>query len=379
MEDDRSLLSPLLFPDPDGATDETFGLIVTEKFAQRAVHATARFVAAGLLQAGEANRIGAELRARAVPFRLAWHYSAGLFDDPQLMADAPERCLDQLMLSLAGIGLPIDHCFLSRAAPLYTADDWRIPEGAAEGIVRNGAGPLFRVRGDTVAARNVAGAMKLPVLDRGDARLTLMPAEYADPFFAGSIDFSLMATASLPQHRLGDALDELEALAPRYHRWCTQALTSAIPLDPGVTSMSSGSQGSCPGMIYLSATLDPVKTAEMLIHEASHQYFRGIEALGRLTAGDDTEEFYSPVVGRKRPLPKLLLAYHAFANVLAYMVEIRPAKSGQKGAFVERNIATVAADLETLAEGIEASTTLNRNGKAIWAEMRETVRGALMH
>jgi len=61
-----------------------------------------------------------------------------------------------------------------------------------------------------------------------------------------------------------------------------------------------------------------LSVAEMLIHEASHQYFELLNKLGPTVDPNHTKLYYSPVKQCERPLNKILLAYHAFANVMLF-------------------------------------------------------------
>jgi HEXXH motif-containing protein len=56
----------------------------------------------------------------------------------------------------------------------------------------------------------------------------------------------------------------------------------------------------------------------MLIHEASHQYLELLTKLGPTIDPQHKKLYYSPVKQCDRPLHKILLAYHAFANVMLF-------------------------------------------------------------
>jgi len=58
--------------------------------------------------------------------------------------------------------------------------------------------------------------------------------------------------------------------------------------------------------------------AEMLVHEACHQYFYLVRRLGPVHDLADTQLYYSPAVDRERRLDRIVMAYHAFANVLCF-------------------------------------------------------------
>ncbi len=73
-----------------------------------------------------------------------------------------------------------------------------------------------------------------------------------------------------------------------------------------------------PGIVLVSWSADPVEVAEMLVHESSHQYFHLLSRLGKVDDGSDEGEYFSPAVQRSRPLSRILIGYHAFANVLLF-------------------------------------------------------------
>ncbi|HEX5707813.1 MAG TPA: HEXXH motif-containing putative peptide modification protein, partial [Pyrinomonadaceae bacterium] len=53
----------------------------------------------------------------------------------------------------------------------------------------------------------------------------------------------------------------------------------------------------------------------MLVHESSHLYLHLLCRLGPINDGTDKTLYYSPAVRRPRPLERILVAYHAFANM----------------------------------------------------------------
>jgi HEXXH motif-containing protein len=217
---------------------------------------------------------------------------------------------------------------------------------------------------------------QLPVVRSPSHKLDVVSREFADPAITYNIDEELYQASALPLDRFEEFLLAMHAQAPDYHDWCVTAVTSIIPVGPSTTAMISGSQGAWPGQVYLTGNLGPAKTAEMLIHEASHQYFAALQWICLLVQPGTDEHFYSPVVGRPRPVPKLLLAYHAFANVLLYMQRIAERAEAQERRFVESNLAKVGEDLAGLAGGIDSSTSLTEEGVWLWHHMKEKVLAA---
>jgi len=82
--------------------------------------------------------------------------------------------------------------------------------------------------------------------------------------------------------------------------------------------LHSGSPEHQYGTIHISDNSRVLSVAEMLIHEASHQYFELLNKLGPTVDPSHTALYYSPVKQCDRPLHKILFAYHAFANVMLF-------------------------------------------------------------
>src|SRR6185312_15271355 len=92
-----------------------------------------------------------------------------------------------------------------------------------------------------------------------------------------------------------------------------------VPIAGGPTDgLCSGSSASEPGRCHMSVRAGQVKLAEMLVHEATHQYYYLVTRLGPVDDGTDSTLYYSPVKNCYRPLAYILIAYHAFANVLLF-------------------------------------------------------------
>jgi hypothetical protein len=116
--------------------------------------------------------------------------------------------------------------------------------------------------------------------------------------------------------QLRAALDLLSTYAPQYYLWVAQIITHIAIIDAPDRRLHSSSSLLHWGAIAVSACDEPLRACEMLIHEASHQYFH---LLARLVAPvNEDPEFYSPLKNKPRPLSKLMLGYHAFANVYLF-------------------------------------------------------------
>lgn len=112
------------------------------------------------------------------------------------------------------------------------------------------------------------------------------------------------------------ALDILANYAPQYLQWVERVIRGIVICQCKETRTRSSTWSEAPGIILMSVTDDPIAIAEMMVHEASHQYFHLLKKLGNVDDGSDTRLYYSPAVSKERPLSRILIAYHAFANIL---------------------------------------------------------------
>ena len=116
-----------------------------------------------------------------------------------------------------------------------------------------------------------------------------------------------------------EALDGLRAAAPDYHRWVSGATRRLLVFDTvSPRQMESGSWEGFPGYYNISINHDAFLIGEMLVHESSHQYLNLVKRVTDLQNAADERRYFSPAVNKMRPIWLILLAYHAFANVLIY-------------------------------------------------------------
>jgi HEXXH motif-containing protein len=128
--------------------------------------------------------------------------------------------------------------------------------------------------------------------------------------------------------------------------------------------MESGSGEQAPGLIHISYPLSPPEVAEILIHEASHQYFYLLEKLGPLDDGSDPQGYWSPPIRRHRPLSRILMAYHAFANVRLFYERCR--SRGEISSYLALHERNMLIDVEKLDEPLRCNSALTSLGKAIY-------------
>lgn len=163
-----------------------------------------------------------------------------------------------------------------------------------------------------------------------------------------------------------DALSVMTHYAPAYRSWVEDAIRCVVPIPllPGGLSQSQSVQG-LPAVVRIACPLDPVAIAESLVHEASHQYAHYAESVGPTSNGRDPRRYYSPYPRQDRPIERILLAYHAFANVCLFYRCC--ADAGAPFADTcERNRRMHEPLLSQLDSVLAASPGLTDMGHALW-------------
>lgn len=158
------------------------------------------------------------------------------------------------------------------------------------------------------------------------------------------------------------ALRLIEHCAPRYVSWVHRVIHSIEPIfmHPGLIRSASSSDR--PGVMGLSGFSSAVELAELLVHEAAHQYVFLTRCIGPTVNQCHRSLYYSSARGTKRPLDSILLAFHAFANVLLFYQCVRQASGAARTSANERRT------LETtrqLADVIRNSAHLTELGSAL--------------
>jgi HEXXH motif-containing protein len=192
----------------------------------------------------------------------------------------------------------------------------------------------------------------------------------------------------LPEHVLREALGSIKPSAienftqallilsqyvPAYIPWIGRTLTHAFLLDPKEGFVESGSVEYYLGFAHFSAYANPAGIAELLIHEASHQYFNILCLLGPFDDGTDKELYHSTAVRRPRPLDRIGVAYHAFANVLIYYRECLAGGIDDDG-WCERHLERWTTDLRILEKPLRQNPALTNVGRSLCEPLIERLR-----
>jgi HEXXH motif-containing protein len=114
------------------------------------------------------------------------------------------------------------------------------------------------------------------------------------------------------------AIDIIKDFTPEYLPWIARTLHQFFLLAPRDHIIESGSVEHYLGLVHLTAHAEPLPVAELLVHEASHQYMNLLTKIEPLDDGSDGKSYWSPAVNVQRPLAKIVAALHAFGNVLLF-------------------------------------------------------------
>ena len=112
--------------------------------------------------------------------------------------------------------------------------------------------------------------------------------------------------------------------------------------------------------------------AEMLVHEATHQYMYILCRLGDIDDGSDPKLYYSPVRRMERPLWAIVLAYHAFANVLLLYRLCRQSGIEDDG-YCSRHEALLVPQLRELERVLTQTNALTEIGRGLVEPLSERI------
>lgn len=167
--------------------------------------------------------------------------------------------------------------------------------------------------------------------------------------------------------QLAGALELLGEVAPEYRAWVLCLLKEVTPVRrPGDNALVSSSSALRPGGIDIAVPASATETAEMLIHECSHQYLHMVSWFGALV-DEAARPHYSPLKGRERPLERIVLGFHAFGNVLLAYAQLR--EHGHAEALARR-YGVVSAYLDELVKPLVDEVGLSALGREIVRPLR---------
>ena len=208
-------------------------------------------------------------------------------------------------------------------------------------------------------------AAALTRVGMGKPKVALLPRNSNDLPRSHSLPGWVENVTSEIEMRWKETFRFLRSFAPSYLPWIQQAVRGIGVLNATDGKVYSASFSESCGVIHASALASVPSSAEMLVHEAAHQYFLLISRLGPVDDGTDAALYYSPLVGRERPLNRVLFAFHACANILAYYRMCQAAGAPDQDYFA-RNESVVVDQLKQLSAPLRGNHALTTVGKALF-------------
>lgn len=214
-----------------------------------------------------------------------------------------------------------------RTPKMLRFEDRAVHEVVGIEAVAGEGGPSLRLQHETGGWSESNGGSPLPAIPVDAERKLVLLDRHSAPECVVSHEFTSNPALAekireewLEQFR--SAFDILERHAPEFALWVSRLAKDIVVMTAQEGRIMSASASDAPGVLSISAS-GPLAIVEMLVHESSHQYLHVVNRLGDLDTGENQELYYSPAKERPRPLPRIALAFHAFANVLVAFRKIR--------------------------------------------------------
>ena len=174
------------------------------------------------------------------------------------------------------------------------------------------------------------------------------------------------------------SLNLIAEFAGIYLPWVGNVIRELVPLRARPGIFNNGSIDLAPGVICISNSIsnqeNPWSLAEVLVHEATHQYLYIARRLGSMDDGKDDALYFSPFRNTGRPIFNILITYHAFANVvLFYRTALANGLSADPtfAPAVEERVKELTQKLEPLEQALQATKSLTPLGFGLWKPLRE--------
>lgn len=222
-----------------------------------------------------------------------------------------------------------------------------------------------------IALAGGAGATELLGAAAGFGTIAIINQDVGPGVLTGGVDRDIAPALGGSAIIVCGALDRLGALAPAYLDW-VGAVVSIVLLTRGDgDSLNSGSNPGWGGAVRIGAHPCWEALAEMLVHEASHQYLYLLDMLGIPLVEEGATEAFSPLKGMPRPMAKLLLGYHAFANIALMYRSVLAGAGGSR--FGAASLARVLRDLDALREPLAAPGVLTPLGTTLFRRLEQSL------
>jgi HEXXH motif-containing protein len=289
------------------------------------------------------------------------------------------RSLISAALTMHGTGVRGQWTTETEEAANYRVGRWRVPPCRRITVSAPGEGGLGllcdeRPLSIPPAQSHAGGAIKdLPRVRCGDFEAIIDEDSPASGQALISKPGANGDAGSWDPNMWREAYELLRECSPEYAGWAARLIRVIVPVDAPEGHQVSASHWHRRGEVLMSWRLRPEQVAEMLVHEASHQHFFLAAFIGGYDNGSDNSTYYSPVVRQERPLSKILLAYHAFANVLLFFRCCRSRLDGKGKLFVDKETDKLMEELEQLEAPLRRNGALTRLGNRLWEPLSSQV------
>jgi hypothetical protein len=325
-------------------------------------------------------------------FQSVWHSSFGEITKllcRQVQSTSLDLRTGRLLLRIVEAGLPGEFTLrLGRPARFHFAN-WLLPTSTALRLTSDGR--LCNIELDFAQKSELvsfkanekgcwtcgrAPCKPLDSVSIGDQDVLLITLTAAEGLQYDSFGHPAIKSLALSR-TLSKAANLIARASPEYHLWTKRVLRQIIPLVWHGGRIYSGSDAAQPGLIHMSCIRQPIIGAEILVHEASHQYMHILCRLGPVDDGSDTNEYYSPVKSTTRPLSAIVTAFHAFANVVMFyrlLLKLN-AESDYDISYSNTQISDLIPQLEVLAAPLRGNNALTPWGKGLVEPLLESFYG----
>jgi len=307
---------------------------------------------------------------------LGWDYSFGDAYRAYFTLDA-----DQTRV-FASIATHLAACGISGAWRTHFAgstrlrwDNWLLPAADFLSVETDGTSATVEYSGPEGAGKvslrmsdgswNTEDAEKLHKIDIHGVTFTVLVRKALA--MRDYEDLTERALSAVDARRLGvfiEALDILAENAPEYLPWIARTFHQLFLLIPKSGKIESGSVEHYLGLIHLTEHFEPLPIAELLVHEATHQYMNILMKLEPLDDGSDTKLYWSPAVETVRPVSKIVAAFHAFGNVLLFYRRCRE-RGMVNSPECDRQHALLSGWMRDLIPPITDNPALTKSGRAL--------------
>jgi HEXXH motif-containing protein len=145
-----------------------------------------------------------------------------------------------------------------------------------------------------------------------------------------------------------------------------------VPLPrPSVDATQSFSVQGLNGIVFASFPAPALKIAELLVHECSHQFYHFGQLDTLFTNGMDAQLYWSPYVQKERPIDRIFIAFHAFANIVLFYRACLSAGMSEGHEHVEQTIKSNLGHLGPMSGYLERSPGLSPTGRGLFEPLRE--------